>query len=133
MRAGACLCDAICRGDNGDVGLRTAEFGMGLGVARDRIMAGWQIDGWEQIERVGHMNDPRIRVPPDAYTPFQPDGYPEQLFLRPRLKALTPEYIVTDKPDQFPGDGTRFPSFPYTSWRPPFHREIVVCRQTATK
>jgi 4-amino-4-deoxy-L-arabinose transferase-like glycosyltransferase len=105
----------------------------GQGVARDRIMAGWQIDGWEQIERAGHLNDLRIRVPPDAYKPFQPDGYPEQLMLRDRMSALTPEYIVTDDPTPFPGDGTKFPTFPYTSWRPPFHREIVICHQTRTQ
>jgi len=103
------------------------------GAARDRIMAGWQIDGWEQIERVGHMNDPRIRVPPDAHKPFQPDGYPDQLNLRDSLSALTPEYIVTDDPTPFPGDGTKFPTFPYTSWWPPFRREIVICHQTPTQ
>jgi hypothetical protein len=101
----------------------------GQGVARDRIMAGWQIDGWEQIERVGHMNDPRIRVPPDAHQPLQPDGYPKQLMLRDRLSALTPEYIVTDDPTPFPGDGTPFPTFAYTSWWPPFRREVVICHQ----
>jgi 4-amino-4-deoxy-L-arabinose transferase-like glycosyltransferase len=105
----------------------------GQGVARDRIMAGWQIDGWEQIERAGYLNDYRIRMPPDAYKPFQPDGYPEQLMLRDRMSALTPEYIVTDDPTPFPGDGTKFPTFPYTSWRPPFHREIVICHQTPTQ
>ncbi len=103
------------------------------GVARDRIMAGWQIDGWEQIERAGYMNDPRIRVPPDAFQAFQPDAYPENLFLRERLSVLTPEYIVTDKPALHPGDGTKFPTFPYTSWWPPFHREIVICHQTPTQ
>jgi hypothetical protein len=105
----------------------------GQGVARDRIMAGWQIDGWEQIERVGHLNESRIRVPPDAYKPFQPDGYPEQLMLRDRMSALTPEYIVTDDPTPFPGDGTKFPTFPYTSWWPPSHREIVICHQARTQ
>ncbi len=105
----------------------------GQGVSRDRIMAGWQIDGWEQIERAGHMNDKRIRVPPDAHQPLQPDGYPGQLNLRDRLSALTPEYIVTDDPTRYPGDGTKFPTFPYTSWWPPFHREIVICHQTPTQ
>ncbi len=103
------------------------------GVARDRIMAGWQIDGWEQIERAGYMNDKRIRVPPDAHQPLQPDGYSKQLKLRDSLSALTPEYIVTDDPTPFPGDGTKFPTFPYTSWWPPFHREVVICHQTPTQ
>lgn len=102
------------------------------GVARNRIMTNWDIDGWEQIERVGYMNDSRIRRPPDAHKPFQPDGYPKNLFLRERLSALTPEYIVTGEPALHPGDGTKFPTFPYTSWWPPFYREIVICHQTPT-
>ena len=99
------------------------------GVARDRIMAGWQIDGWEQIERAGYLNDYRIRVPRGAFKPLKPDGYPKQLMLRDRMSALTPEYIVTDDPDRFPGDGTPFPRFPFTSWWPPYRREIVICHQ----
>jgi 4-amino-4-deoxy-L-arabinose transferase-like glycosyltransferase len=99
------------------------------GVARDRIMAGWQIDGWEQIERAGYLNDYRIRVPRGAFKPLKPDGYPKQLMLRDRMSALTPEYIVTDDPSRFPGDRKPFPRFPYTSWWPPYRREIVICHQ----
>jgi hypothetical protein len=113
--------------------LTAIDFLASKGIPRERIMAGWEIDGWEQIERVGHMNDSRIRVPPDAFQPFQPDGYPEDLFIRKKLSALTPEYIVTDKPSPHPGDGTKFPTFPYTSWWPPFHREVVICHQTPTQ
>jgi len=102
------------------------------GVARDRIMAGC-IDAWEQIERVGYLNDPRICVPRDAFKPLNPDGYPVPFMFRDSLSALTPEYIVTDDPTPFPGDGTPFPTFPYTSWWPPFHREIVICHQTPTQ
>jgi 4-amino-4-deoxy-L-arabinose transferase-like glycosyltransferase len=102
------------------------------GVGRDRIMAGWQIDGWAQIERNGYMNDSRIRVPPDAYRPFQPDGYPENIKLRDQLAALTPEYVVSDAPATLPGDGMTFPSFSWMAWRPPFHRETVIRHQTPT-
>jgi hypothetical protein len=113
--------------------LTAIDFLASKGIARDRIMAGWEIDGWEQIERVGYMNDSRIRVPPDAFQPYQPDGYPEDLFIRKKLTALTPEYIVTDEPALHPGDGTKFPTFPYTSWWPPFQREVVICHQTPTQ
>ena len=113
--------------------LTAIDFLASKGIPRDRIMAGWEIDGWEQIERAGYMNDSRIRVPPDAFQPFQPDGYPEDLFIRKKLTALTPEYIVTDEPALHPGDGTKFPTFPYTSWWPPFRREIVICHQTPTQ
>ena len=112
--------------------LTAIDFLASKGIPRERIMAGWEIDGWEQIERVGYMNDPRIRVPSDAFQPFQPDGYPEDLFVRKTLTALTPEYIVTNDPTPHPGDGMKFPTFPYTSWRPPFHREVVICHQMPT-
>jgi hypothetical protein len=82
------------------------------GVARDRIMAGWQIDGWEQIERAGYLNDYRIRVPRGAFKPLKPDGYPKQLMLRDRMSALTPEYIVTDDPTGFPATARHFPVSP---------------------
>jgi hypothetical protein len=68
-------------------------------------------------------------VPRGAFKPLKPDGYPKQLMLRDRMSALTPEYIVTDDPNRFPGDGTPFPRFPYTSWWPPYRREIVICHQ----
>jgi hypothetical protein len=99
------------------------------GIPRQRIMAGWEIDGWEQIERVGFMNDPRIRVPPDAYQPWKPDGYPENLFLRQRLPSLTPEYIVAGEGDQFSGTDARLESIPFTAWLPPFRRAVVVSHQ----
>jgi hypothetical protein len=92
-------------------------------------MAGWQIDGWEQIERAGYLNDSRIRVPRGAFKRLKPDGYPRQLMLRDRMSALTPEYIVTNDPDRFPGDGTPFPRFSYTSWWPPYRREVVISHQ----
>jgi len=101
-------------------------------IPRDRIMSVWSIDGWEQIERAGYINDRRIRVPPDAFQKLKPDGYPRDLFMRRQFAALTPEYIVTDDPDRHPGDGTKFPTFPYTSWWPPFHREIAIRHQTPT-
>jgi hypothetical protein len=89
------------------------------GVARERIMAGIAIDGWEQIERAGFINDRRIRKPADAYRPLIPDGYPD-FPTRGNLSALVPEYIVTADRTFHPGDGTPFPACPYPTWLPPY-------------
>lgn len=75
------------------------------------------------------MNDPRIRVPPDAYKPWRPDGYPENLFLRHWLPFLTPEYIVAGEGEQFSGTDARLKIIPFTAWLPPFRRAVVVSHQ----
>ena len=101
------------------------------GVARDRITSKWAIDGWEQIERQGHVNDPRIRNPPDAYREDLPHDYPDPQF-RDRFPALRPEYIVAEEREQMPGDTRAFPRFPYTAWlRRPHFREIVIRAQAS--
>lgn len=99
-----------------------------LGVPRERIMAGIAIDGWEQIERGGHINDRRLRLPADAYRPLPPDGY-AAVRLRDCLPLLVPEYIVTADPQFFPGDGTPLPEVPFTTWLPPYDQKVRVHHQ----
>jgi 4-amino-4-deoxy-L-arabinose transferase-like glycosyltransferase len=98
------------------------------GVARERIMAGIAIDGWEQIERAGFINDRRIRKPADAYRPSIPDGYPD-FPTRGSLSSLVPEYIVTADRTFHPGDGTPFPACPYPTWLPPYGRAVSIHHQ----
>lgn len=99
------------------------------GVPRDRITSKWVIDGWEQIERAGYVNDPRIRVPADAYRAEVPYDYPDPKF-RDQFPALRPDYMVVDEREITPGDSGVFPQFPFTAWwRPPYHRTIVIRSQ----
>jgi hypothetical protein len=100
----------------------------GEGVARDRIMAGWPIDGWAQIEAVGYLNDPRIRTPADAYVPPAPPHYRHGSNL---LRALTPEFLVTDGSAECLGNSEGFRDFPFTAWIPTHERCVFVCHQTA--
>ena len=99
------------------------------GVPRDRITSKWVIDGWEQIERTGYVNDPRIRIPADAYRADVPYDYPDPKF-RDRFPALRPDFMVVDEREITPGDSGDFPRFPFTAWwRPPYRRTIVIRSQ----
>jgi 4-amino-4-deoxy-L-arabinose transferase-like glycosyltransferase len=99
------------------------------GVPRDRITSKWVIDGWEQIERAGSVNDPRIRVPADAYREEVPYDYPDPKF-RDHFPALRPDFMVVDEREITPGDSGDFPRFPFTAWwRPPYRRTIVIRSQ----
>ncbi len=99
------------------------------GVPRDRITSKWVIDGWEQIERTGYVNDPRIRIPADAYRAEVPYDYPDPKF-RDQFPALRPDFMVVDEREITPGDSGDFPRFPFTAWwRPPYRRTIVIRSQ----
>jgi hypothetical protein len=99
------------------------------GVSRERITSKWVIDGWEQIEREGYVNDPRIRVPADAYRADVPYDYPDPKF-RDQFPVLRPDFMVVDEREITPGDSRQFPRFPFTAWwRPPYRRTIVIRSQ----
>jgi 4-amino-4-deoxy-L-arabinose transferase-like glycosyltransferase len=99
------------------------------GVPRERITSKWVIDGWEQIERAGYVNDAKILVPSDAYHAEVPYGYPDPKF-RDKFPALRPDFMVVNDWEQTPGDSSGFPCFPFTAWwRPPYHRTIVIRSQ----
>lgn len=99
------------------------------GVPRERITSKWVIDGWEQIERAGYVNDPRIRMPADAYRADVPYDYPDPKF-RDQFPTLRPDFMVVDEREITPGDSGGFPRFPFTAWwRPPYYRTIVIRHQ----
>ena len=95
------------------------------GIPRDRIMASWMIDGWEQVTIAGHMNDSRIRVPPDAYRPLPADGYPDLPF-REALSAMTPEYLLITKAAAEAEKPAATDQFPFTAWLPPYRRTVTI-------
>ena len=99
------------------------------GVPRERITSKWVIDGWEQIERAGFINDSRIQVPVDAYRADVPYDYPDPKF-RKQFPAIRPDFMVVDEREITPGAGGNFPRFPFTAWwRPPYQRTIVIRSQ----
>ena len=100
------------------------------GVPREHITSKWVVDAWEQVERAGHVNDRRIRIPADAYVADGPNDYPDPLFYD-RFPLVRPYSMVVDEREITPGDSQSFPSFSYTAWwRPPYRRTIVIRTQT---
>jgi 4-amino-4-deoxy-L-arabinose transferase-like glycosyltransferase len=109
--------------------LEAIAFLQQQGVPRERITSKWVIDGWEQIERAGSINDPRIRLPADAYRADVPYDYPDPQF-RDQFPALRPDFMVVDERENTPGASGDFPRFPFTAWwRPPYLRKIVIRSQ----
>ncbi|MES2222740.1 MAG: hypothetical protein V4587_17445 [Acidobacteriota bacterium] len=108
----------------------------GAGVARNQIQAGFPADGWIQIENGGHINEPRIKVPADAYNPVSfskvPDGCRDGF--TNFAPAIHPKYFVLFpwfKNPSFPPPSwcfvhADFPPVRYTTWLPPFHETIYV-------
>jgi len=109
--------------------LEAIAFLQQQGVPRERVTSKWVIDGWEQVERAGYVNEPRIRVPADAYRADVPYDYPDPKF-RDQFPALRPDFMVVDEREITPGDSSDFPQFPFMAWwRPPYHRTIVIRHQ----
>ncbi len=99
------------------------------GVPRERITSKWVVDGWEQVERAGFINDPRIQVPVDAYRADVPYDYPDPKF-RKNFPTLRPDFMVVDEREITPGASGGFPRFTFTAWwRPPYLRTIVIRSQ----
>ncbi len=45
------------------------------GIGREHIRGGFEYDAWTQLEQVGYINDPRIRIPIGAYHKASGDEY----------------------------------------------------------
>jgi hypothetical protein len=114
--------------------LGAIDYLVAQGVPRTRIAGGWCLDHWEQIERAGFINNPRIRNPPSAYRPLPPDGYPNtgSLCHRELVRLIVPEYIIGGETPEFPGDGMRLPSFAYTAWLPRNQGTVTIRHQMAS-
>lgn len=100
------------------------------GVARTSIEAGFEYDGWTQVEGGNYVNEPRIRIPKGAYhpPPVRSAHYKacNEWFLD-RLSDIHPAYFIGKGPAGcFVPSG--FPAVHYTVWLPPFHRVVEVQR-----
>jgi len=94
------------------------------GVPATAILGPWEFDGWTEIDEVGHVNDPRIRIPKGAYV-SQPafvvpancgkdliDFFPTSLV--PHMK---PVYVVLRNPGLCVGQ-VSLPRATYWTWVP---------------
>lgn len=100
------------------------------GVPRTAIQGGFEYDGWTQIEDGGYLNDPRIRLPANAF-----HDVPPSVVARPPCAVtwfygfftpkIIPRYFIVYSPLSCL-DSTAYPAIPYRLWMPPFTGQIYV-------
>jgi len=96
------------------------------GIPRTRIMAGFEYDGWTQVEVAGYFNDRRIEKPKNIYIPpTTPPGFATIYTLWTYTPVVHPDYVVAlvQHPDLLVTD---LPPTDFWCWLPPFHRRLQV-------
>lgn len=98
------------------------------GVPRSQLRAGFEYDGWTQIELAGYMNDPRIQVPRNATTPWTlPAGIRPQCadWMYGYTPAIHARYIFSNEIN-FCYAPAPFAPVTYKTWLPPYRRTILI-------
>jgi hypothetical protein len=102
------------------------------GVPATSIDGGLEYDGMVQIDRYGHLNDPRIQVPVhtynDQFASFPKDCQPFERYLFP---AIVPGYTLTSNPVACGGD-SGFAPVSYSSWLGPYPAEVYIVKTVGT-
>jgi len=110
--------------------LEAAEEVRRSGVPRTAIQGGFEYDGWTQLETGGYINEPRIKIPRDAFHPVPfSSGLPPECttwFLSTVLTpAVIPRYFLVFKPLPCFAPSP-FPPVTYYAWKAPFTRHVYV-------
>ncbi len=97
------------------------------GVPRTDIMAGFEYDGWTQLEQTGYYNDHRITNPPGAGHAVVRPAWPMagHSYFTNDVPSIRYDYFITLTP-QSELAPTRFPNVSYMTWLPPSHRTISI-------
>jgi 4-amino-4-deoxy-L-arabinose transferase-like glycosyltransferase len=100
------------------------------GVPRTAIQGGFEYDGWTQLEVGGYINDPRIKIPRDAFhvVPLHLDLPPEcgsWFYFMNLTPVIVPQYFVVFAPVHCFAPSP-FPAVAYHNWMPPFTRYVYV-------
>jgi len=116
--------------------VRAIQMVENSGVPRKSIQAGFPSDGWVQIQDGGHINEPRIQVPGDAYNPKPFSKIPDDCRngFTNFAPVIDPKYFILFpwfKNPSFPLPSwcfvrANFPPIHYTTWLPPFHESMYV-------
>jgi len=95
-----------------------ADLLIAKGVPRTQIDAGFEFDNETQLLVVGHLNDPRIKNPPNSFKKELGPSYVVQAVYRlefaPAIDTITTDYRWVD----------------YTTYLYPFHRRVYIDRYT---
>ena len=113
----------------------------GYAAARDEILSSgapataiagpWELLGWTQIEKAGYVNDPGIRIPPDAYVPQPVRAHRPNCSADPPslnwVPVIKPDYVVSSTPADCGGQ-VAFPPVMYSTWIAPRTNWIYALR-----
>jgi hypothetical protein len=114
--------------------LLAANLLRGQGVPRTSISGGFEYDFETEIDVSGHVNEPRVRVPANAYKPYgRPPGLPQcasdLVFTQgPSIvyfPSVVPTYFLVTAPRACLATA-QYQPVSYTTMLPPFHRYIYV-------
>ncbi len=100
------------------------------GVPRNEIVAGFEYDGWTQIELTGYVNEPRMHTPAGAYRPWQaPIGAAAGCL--PAFASYTPSiharyFLATAAGVCYPA--SEFGPVSYRSWLPRRDPAVYIVR-----
>ena len=97
-----------------------------LGIERQRIMGGFEYDGWTQISVAGFYNDLRIVNPSGVYQVSPPSLGFKTIYLMWRFTPVVkPDYVLVlnSHADLFDTD---LPVQDYECWLPPFRGRVAV-------
>jgi hypothetical protein len=97
------------------------------GVPKNAVQAGFEYDGWTEIDEVHYINEPKI-FPAHAFHPNPPDPRRPldcRLGFDKYTPALHPHYIVVLSP-MWCLQQSSFTPVTYEAWMPPFTRQVYV-------
>ena len=98
------------------------------GIPADMVQAGFEFDGWTELDLAGHINDKRIETPPGAYvndTRYLQRPLPCRLGFDEYTPALNRAYLVV-LADAACGVQSAFDSVEYRAWLPPYRRSVYI-------
>ena len=92
------------------------------GIPRSHISAGFEYDGWTQLQLTGKISAPGYR---DQLRSNATDTF----WLWSYTSALSPDFVIRNS-KSFTTPALGFPAVPFTTWLPPFRRAAVVSRRS---
>jgi hypothetical protein len=97
------------------------------GIPRTAIEAGFEYDAWTQLEQVGHVNEPKVLFPPDAYHAWVGPNVPPSCiaWFRSYTPSVQPLLHLSHQPDNC-FRPSQFAPVAYETWLPPRKRAIYI-------
>jgi hypothetical protein len=97
------------------------------GIARTHIDAGFEYDGWTQLETAGYINDKRITNPKGAFQQPRPSTLACRSWFAEKAPAIQAEYELSYESISCLSP-SEFAPFQFATWLPPRRREIYISK-----